>query len=124
MYVKYYPSEPISLSRPNLTSSDNKLGIFRDKQSSAALQSTPPMGRTTSTTHRWLFRVSAASNYFYRKIGVCRWVGGELGKIGRLGNLMSLRKLMNIGVLRTGVRSKGAQALLKFPKLLKFLNLP
>ena len=34
---------------------------------------------------------------------------------------MSLMKLMNIGVLRSGVRYKGAQAFTKFPNFPKLL---
>ena len=43
-----------------LTPSDNKL-ICGDSGALATLQSTPPMGRTSSTTHRWLFHVKATS---------------------------------------------------------------
>ena len=68
-------------------------GVLPRRVLSATSQSLPQMGRTSSTTHLWLFRVSAASNYFYRKIGVCRWVGGELGRLGKLGRLGMLRNL-------------------------------
>ena len=92
--------------------------ICCDSGASAALQSTPPMGRTSSTTHRWLFRVSATSAPLSQQIGVCRWVGRELGRLGKIGRLGRLVKLVK---LRSGVRSKGAPALLKFLKLPKFL---
>jgi hypothetical protein len=61
--------------------------ICCDSGASAALQSTPPMGRTSSTTHRWLFRVSATSAPLSQQIRVCWWVGRELGSLGRLGSL-------------------------------------
>ncbi|MBQ6612193.1 MAG: hypothetical protein IIX19_00550, partial [Alistipes sp.] len=48
------------LDAPHLTASDKKF-ISRDKGASATFQSKPPMGRTPSTTHRWLFHVKATS---------------------------------------------------------------
>ena len=44
-----------------LTHSVSFFCISCDKGASATFQSKPPMGRTSSTTHRWLFHVKATS---------------------------------------------------------------
>ena len=111
------------VSVPHLHHSDNKLKFSEISSHLRPLNHWLEWNVRQVLSIRANLFIEATANYFYRKIRVCRWVGGELRRLGRLvslmrlRNLMSLRKLMNIGVLRSGVRPKGAQAL---PKLLKF----
>ena len=44
--------------------------------------------------------LGGTSHYFYRKIRVCRWVGGELGKLVRLRKLMRLRKFSEFNEIK------------------------
>ena len=70
MYLKYYPSLQFlpsvalgALLTPN--------SISCDSGTSAPLQSNPPMGCTSSTTHRWIFHVSDTSVPLWQEIRSC-----------------------------------------------------